>query len=142
MSYDGIRLAKAPKDPKAALKSCIRHTELPLGSLATVLIPSPLHYSYLTPIYPPPSSPRQIQYVPPSVSIWCHTDILSDLLICLFTLSCLSHTHCLTEEKKNNHPHPLSSRKLQEMIQKLDNFLAPWVSKSDGSGKRTKDDRR
>lgn len=104
MSYDGIRLAKAPKDPKAALNSCIRHTELPLGSLATVLIPSPLHYSYLTPIYPPPSSPRQIQYVPPSVSIWCHTDILSDLLICLFTLSCLSHTHCLTEEKKKQPP--------------------------------------
>lgn len=96
-----------PKDPKAALNSFVRPAELPLGSLVTVLISSPLYYSCLMPIYslPPHPNKEYMRYVPPRVSICCRTDILHDLLICDFTFPWLPHT---PPSHRKNKPPPSS----------------------------------
>lgn len=91
------------------------------------------------PIYLPSSSPRQVMNATcPSQGLYLvpYRHPVWPAVICVFTLPCLSHTHHLAE--KTNHPHHLSSERLQEMMHKQDSFLAPWSCKSSGSEKRAK----
>lgn len=106
---------KPPKDPKAALNSLSRPPELRLGSLEAVLISWPPRQISLTLIYPLPPHPdgEEKQHVPPLVP-YRH-------LICVFSHPRLSRSLCLA--RKTNHPQPLSSETLQEMMQKCSSSL-------------------